>query len=262
MRKLLFLLLTGLSFMQPAFALRIVSLSPSLTKNMCYLGAEKELVGCTSYCQTAGKVPVVASAIKVNVEKVLVVKPDLVVATSMTAPESLASLRKMGVRVVVYSMAKSYDELSKQFLDLGKQIGKSTQATVLLNSTNKRIQAICARKTPSRRIFIQLGCNPLFGVIPHTFMHDYIRLLGSVNILEGMSSGTVTREAVLTKDPEYLFIVTMGIVGEEERRTWSRYTSMKACKNNKIIVLDSDKACNPTPVTFAETLDQIQKSLL
>jgi ABC-type Fe3+-hydroxamate transport system substrate-binding protein len=243
------------------FAMRIVSLSPSLTKNICYLGDKAELVGCTSYCQTSGSVPVVASAVKVNVEKVIATKPDLVVTTTMTPPETVAALKKVGICVEVYPMPKSYAQICSQFRELGKRIGKEAVALRLLSDTQIRVDRLKNTHHKSRRVFIQLGANPLFAVIPGTFMNDYITFLGLTNITQGMTSGAMSREAVLVRDPEMLFIVTMGIVGEEEKKNWERYKMLSASRNKKIFIIDSDKACNPTPITFVETLEQMHHYL-
>lgn len=246
---------------QSLSAKRIISLSQSLTKELRDLGVENQMVGCTSYCQTTRKMPIVASAVKVNVEKVVALKPDLVVATSLTSNETLHALKKMKVNIVVFSTIHSYSEICAQFLQLGKLVGKETQARNVLKMNNLKISKMrSSYKLKSRRVFIQLGANPLFAVIPNTFMNDYITYAGSKNIAQGMTSGTITREAVLARNPEVIFVVSMGI-SSEEKNAWKRYTNLDAVKNDKIFIIDSNKACLPTPTTFAETLDVIIKCL-
>lgn len=245
----------------PLSAKRIISLSPSLTKNIQYLGDENELVGCTSYCKTTRPVPVVASAIKVNVEKVVAMKPDLVLATSMTPPETLAALKKMGIRTEVFPMPRSFNEICSQFLQLGRFVGKEANAKKVLAATNLKIKSLKPATVNNRKVFIQLGANPLYGVIPKTFMNDYITFAGAKNITVGMTSGTITREAVLMRNPGTIFIVTMGMLGIEEKKQWERYPNLSATRDRKIFIIDSDKACTPTPVTFAETLEVIIRHL-
>jgi iron complex transport system substrate-binding protein len=245
----------------PLSAKRIISLTPSLTKNLQYLGVENELVGCTSYCKTSRKVPVVASAVKVNVEKVVSMKPDLVIASTLTQPETVAALKKMGVKIVVFPMAHSFKDICAQFLQLGKLVGKEAQAQKVLGQVNQKINKLKSATASNKRVFIQLGANPLFAVIPNTFMNDYIVFAGAKNITEGMTTGSITREAVLTRNPEAIFIVTMGVFADQEKKEWERYSNLAAVKNKKVFIIDSDKACTPTPVTFAETLEVIIKNL-
>lgn len=242
-------------------AKRIVSLAPSLTKNIQYLGVENELVGCTSYCKTTRKIPIVASAIKVNIEKVVAQKPDLVVASTLTSPETIESLRKMKLNVVVFPMSHSYAEICSQFLRLGKMVGHDAQARQVIAATNRKITALKAKRANGKKIFIQLGSNPLVAVISNTFMDDYITFAGGKNIFKGKTRTTITRESVLAQNPDAIFIVTMGIVADQEKKEWERFSSLPAARNHKIFIIDSDKACTPTPVTFAESLETIIRDL-
>jgi len=72
-----------------------------------------------------------------------------------------------------------------------------------------------------------------------------------------MSQGTLTRESVIAGNPDVIFIVTMGITGEEEKKIWERYKGLSAADHRQIHIIDAEKACSPTPVTFVETLDTI-----
>jgi iron complex transport system substrate-binding protein len=254
-------LLASVGIMLNAAPKRIISLSPSLTRNIQYLGDEAELVGCTSYCKTTRKIAVVASAIKVNVEKVASLKPDLVVTSTMTPPETVASLKKVGISVVVFPMPRSFAEICAQFLQLGKLIGKEAMAQRIITESNRRVNAVKARKATGKKVFIQLGANPLFTVLSNTFMNEYITFAGAQNIAGGLTSGTITREAVLIRNPDVIFITTMGMLGLEEKKQWEKYSNLSATRNKKIIIIDSDNACTPTPVSFAETLETVVKAL-
>lgn len=265
MQKRISLFLTALLFgcilLYAAPAKRIISLSPSLTKCLQYLGDESELVGCTSYCKTTRPITVVATAIKVNVEKVVSLKPDLVVTSSMTPPETLATLKKVGINIVVFPMPHSFDEICSQFLQLGKLVDRETSARKVLATARQKVNSLKADRHAVKKIFIQLGANPLFTVIPNTFMNDYITFAGAKNIADGMTSGTITREAVLVRNPDVIFIVTMGMLGLEEQKQWETFPNLAATRHKKVFIIDSDKACTPTPVTFAETLEVIVKAL-
>lgn len=265
MKKILSLFLTifllGNALTYAAPAKRIISLSPSLTKNLQYMEAESAMVGRTSYCKTKRNITVVASAIKVNVEKVVSMKPDLVIATTLTPPQTVAALKKLNINIVVFSSPKSFNEICEQFLQLGKLVGKENVAKSVLANVQKRVTALKAEKIPTQKLFIQLGANPIFAVIPNTFMADYITFVGSENIAAGMTSGTISREAVLKKNPDAIFIVTMGMLGIEEKKQWESFKNLSAARSKKIFIIDSDKACNHTPITFVETLEEMIKLL-
>lgn len=119
------------------------------------------------------------------------------------------------------------------------------------------ISKVPAGKSPKE--FFQIGAKPLFCAVPNTFQEDFIRFSGGKNIASGLKMGGVTREFVLTQNPDVIFIVTMGIVAQEEKDTWMGYSALSAAKDKKIFILDADKTCSPTPVLFLDALEEIIK---
>lgn len=261
-RTLIITLLSITSLLQPALAgsyKRIVSLAPSITQSIYHLGAEDLLLGCTSYCHAAqGSKPVVASAIKPNMEKIVSLKPDLVIASGLTSVKDIETLRKFGIRVEVFITPKSFEQICTQFEKLGMLTGKKEKAAQILKTAQFKIKELQKKITRrDAKIFIQIGASPIYAVIPETFMDDYIKMAGGKNIAEGLTNGTISRELVISRNPDYLFIVTMGIVGEEERTEWNKFKSIPAIRNNQVLILNSDIACLPTPLTFVQTLETI-----
>lgn len=241
--------------------MRIVSLAPSITKNIYYLDAQNQIIGCTNYCTEAlnDNVEVIASAVKVNIEKTVSLLPDLVLATTITDSETIEMFKKFDIKVAVFPTPQSFSEICDQFLLLGKLLGKEENAQKIVDESKAKIESFSTKNIlqNSSKIFFQIGAKPLFTVLPNTFMNDYISFVGSKNIAEGMSQGTITRESVLTHNPDVIFVVTMGIIGDEEKQTWESYKGLKAADNKKVFIIDAEKACSPTPVTFIETLETI-----
>jgi iron complex transport system substrate-binding protein len=85
-------------------------------------------------------------------------------------------------------------------------------------------------------------------------MDDYIKFCGAENIAADLTNGIVGREFVVAKNPDYIFIVTMGVAGDYEKEQWSRFSRMNAARQNNIHILDSRIACEPTPENFINTL--------
>lgn len=244
---------------------RIVSLVPSITKQLYELGVENNIVGCTNYCPGKDKksVSIVASAITVNVERTLLLKPDLVLASALTSPKTLATFKKLGIKTVWFDYPKSYDDLCSQFLDLGKIVGKEKQASEMIRKSNLRLSKI-KEKIPQNTkytIFIEIGANPLWTAIDNSFMHDYILFSGGKNIASGLKSGSISRESVLIKNPDVIFVITMGVVGKQEKEVWQTYKSLNATKNKRIFIIDADLASSPTPTSFVEVVEIMAKMI-
>lgn len=240
---------------------RIVSLTPSLTKMIYLLGAQHELVGCTSYCEDAVKEgkTVVASAIDVNIEKLLLVKPGLVIASPLTKPQTIEALKKVGINVTVFSIPRSYAEICSQFQELARLTGKQATAARIVEQQRRRLDGIKKHIPKGKKpaMFFEIGAKPLFTVVPNTFMDDYISYAGGTNIASDLKSGAISRETVLMRNPDIIVIVTMGIVGTEEIDVWNHYRTVNASKNGKIFVVDSDKACSPHPVNFVDIVEDL-----
>lgn len=241
---------------------RIISLVPSVTKSIYLLEAEDLMVGCTSFCllKKPADAQIVASAVQVNLEKSILLKPDLVIASTLTNPETLKSFKKLGIETMMLPYSKSYDDLCSQLQQLGEKIGKKELADEIVNSSKKKIEELKKRvpkldKKP--KLFLQIGANPLFTAVPNTFMQDFIEFAGGVNIASEFKIGSITREKVLVSNPDVIFILLMGTLSADEKQSWERYKNLNAVKNNKVFVMDQEKTCSPTPLLFADALEEM-----
>ena len=259
----LFLIFSCLLFIQAQQAKRIVSLVPWVTKSLYLMGEQKRIVGCTSYCpvQTTDKIAVVANAMSVNIEKIVTLKPDVVFASSLNKPETIDNLKKLGIRVVLQPYPESFEEICKYFVQIGEVVEQAPKASQIINLQKARLAKLEAgiSKGKSPKVFIQIGAKPLFCAVPKTFMDDFIRFSGGKNSAAELKLGSVTREYVLKQNPDVIFIVTMGIMAQEEKETWMSYSSLSATKCKKIFILDADKTCSPTPVLFVDALEEMIK---
>lgn len=241
---------------------RIISLAPVITKYIYLLHAENSLVGCTSFCKLKNPedAQIVASAIQVNIEKSIMLKPDLIIASSLTNPETIKIFNKLNIDVLYIPLQKSFGDICNDLQTLGKRLGKKELADQIVAKAKndiKKIMGKIPKNVPPPEIFFQIGANPLFSVIPNTFQEDFIDFAGGRNIAENLTIGSITREKVIVSNPDIIFISTMGMVGREEKKRWESYENLKAVKNKKIFFIDQEKTCSPTPHLFVEALNEI-----
>lgn len=241
---------------------RIISLSPAATFNLMELGSTDKIVGCTSFCELSDNEDlVVASAISMNMEKVIALKPDAVIYTTMFKPNQIERLKQYGIHTELFKSPKDWDETCEQFIRLGKLVSKENKAKAYIDSCNI-IMADIKANLPSKSnqtFFIEIGAKPLFTAIPNTFMHDYIEVLGGDNIAADQTAGTITREKVLMKNPDVIILVTMGTVSSKEKQMWQSFKELNATKKDQIFVIDADLACQPTPYNFLNTIIELNK---
>jgi ABC-type Fe3+-hydroxamate transport system substrate-binding protein len=241
---------------------RIVSLAPSITENLYLLGAQNKMVGCTSYCMLAVNdgVQQIGSTIDVNVEKILTLKPDIVLTMLMTKPQDVEAMRKLGIRVEILPTPKNFAEICEQTIEIGKLTGFEKEAKRVTDEAKQKVDNLkqsVAKNKLKQKIFFQLGSNPVFTVLPNTFMNDFILLCNGDNIANGMTTGIISRESVLAKNPDVIIIATMGGFGAEEKKVWETYKSMNATKYRRIFLIDSETSCSPTPENFARAFADV-----
>ncbi len=257
-----FLLFTFSAFSQPVN--RVISLAPSITETLYLVGAQNKLVGCTSFCTQAivdGKEQI-GSTVDVNIEKILKLKPDLVLAMLLTKPQDIETMRRLGIKVVLIPTPKNFTEICDQTIQIAKLTGNEKQAIDVVRQTKNEVDSLkqkCIVHPKKLKIFFQLGSNPIFTVLENTFMNDFILLCNGENIANGLKKGSVTRESVLMKNPDVIIVATMGGFGAEEKEVWESYAGLNAAKNHKIFLIDSETACSPTPVNFMKAFTDVVK---
>lgn len=243
---------------------RVVSLAPSITKNLYLLGAGDCLVGCTRYCVTAPgeTIAIVADAVNVNMERVALLRPTVVLASGLTHPRIVSGLERLGLKVTRLDQPRDFDEICSQLEILGDITGKQDVAVRVNRESRARVQVIeqqvSARRAPPPRVFFQIGDDPLFTALPGTFMHDYIVRAGGENIAGQLSEGIVSREFVLLAVPDVILVTAMGTTGDEQVKRWQEIPSLPAVRSGRVYPVD-DSICSPTPAAFAEAVEAIAR---
>jgi len=244
---------------------RVISLAPSITENIYLVGAQEKLVGCTSYCTQALKdgVEQVGSTIDVNIEKILTLKPDLVFTMLMTKAQDIEAMRKLGIRVEVIPSPENFEEICKQTIQIAELLGKKKNAEEIIKNIKSQVDSLrqISSQSKKQKIFFQLGSNPVFTVLPLTFMDDFITYCNGENIANGLTKGTMTRESVLVRNPDVIIIATMGGFGKEEMEVWKGYHGLNAAETGKIFLVDSETSCSPTPDNFLKAFSDIVANL-
>jgi len=241
-------------------------LGPALTEQLYLLGAENKLVGVTTYCQRpvdAQKKEKVGTVLQANLEKVIYLEPDLVLATPLTNLKTIEKLKSLGVEVAILLTARNFSQICEEFLELGRIVGREKMAKEIIRQAKIEVDSLRekVKNLHKVKVFIQIGAKPLFTVTDDSFFNDFIEFAGGINIGHGAKSGIYSREKVLEDNPDVIIIVTMGIVGKEEKEIWRNFETLNAAKNNRIFIVDSDRFCSPTPVSFVQALEEMVKIL-
>jgi ABC-type Fe3+-hydroxamate transport system substrate-binding protein len=159
---------------------RIVSLVPSDTYSVVALGAGARLVGRTTYCEHGEGVPTVGGTKNVDVDAVLALEPQLVIANqeenTRKALEALADKRVPVLVSLPRRVEQSIGHLARLARVLG--VAQDEQAKELI----RRGYALGAAPPPTRRAFIPIWMDPLMTLNADTFGSDILARVGIGNV--------------------------------------------------------------------------------
>ena len=240
---------------------RIVSLAPAITSSLCELNAQDKVVGVTLYCQLKKK-EVVGTMLDINVERIVFLKPDLVLAgQEWNNPATIDKLKSLGLNVVAFGNPDSFKKICDNFTELARLVKKEKEADNIIKGVNAQIVLIYskAKKLPLKKVFWQIDAVPLVTINNSTFTADLIKFSGGVNIFSGLKApySRVSREEVIKRNPDIIVIAALGKPAEDEMAFWLKFKEMSAAKNNRIFIVDPYEVCQPTPLKFLESLKRI-----
>lgn len=165
---------------------RIVSLVPSLTELVCWLGGAGALAGRTRFCDSpaeiAGNVPAIGGTKDPGIARILALAPDLVLANrEENRREDVEALSAAGVPVLVTDPC-SVDEALRMIAELGDRLGLAGRAGQLIAETNAALAGL--PPSPGTAVFVPVWKHPLMGLGAATYGHDLIVRSGGRNVFE------------------------------------------------------------------------------
>jgi len=235
---------------------RIVSLAPSLTEILYYLGLGDKVVGVTQfsyYPPEAASKPQVGSYTDINVEKIIGLGPDLVLGTKDgNRPQEIGLLDHAGIPVYIVN-PRNIGEVITTIADIGRICGiteKAEKAAAELKSRVKKVQNL-VESLDTPLVFLQINVEPIMTVNRNTFHHDLIRLAGGKNIAADnyMTYPRISIEEIFRLKPDIILISSMERKGmfERARQDWLQWKFIPAVINQKVHLIDSDLIDRPSP---------------
>ena len=240
-------------------AQRIIALTASDVEILYALGAGDRLVGRGEYCNyplQALEVPSVQSGFETNIEQIIALSPDVVIAAKMAqSPEQADILEKAGIPVVITD-AKNISEVYSSFELLGTLTGKEAEAKALAADIQTRLDAVKAKAAKHAQQTVYFEVSPLqFGLWTAgagTFMQEIADVLNLKSIFSDVEGwAEVSQEQVFDRDPDYIVTVAMyfgeGPTPVEEIKSRTGWDSLKAVSEDQIILMDTDQLSRPGP---------------
>ncbi len=193
---------------------RIVSLTPANTEILFAIGAGDRVVATTDfddYPPEAIDLPDVASYTSVDVEKIVGLEADLVVAGGnyFNDPEALERLRGLGIPVLVV-YAASVEAVLDDIRLIGQAAGSGAEAEALAATMAADIDAVSAATAalPTPRTFYEIDAfGDIYGPADESFLEELIALAGGDPITTGSTTAfNIPLERLIEADPEVIVL--------------------------------------------------------
>lgn len=219
---------------------RLVSLTPAVTETLFALGVGDRIVGNDDYDDyppEAAEIEPVATYAGVDVEKVVALEPDLVIAggQGFTNPEAVAKLRSLGIQVLVVYAPDIAGVLADIRL-IGLAVNRLDAAEAITQrmaaGIDAVIEAIGSRPTP--RVFYEIDATQdIYGPADDSFLAEMIELAGGIPVTTGSPTVySIPLETLVAADPEVIVLgdANYGVTVDQvaARPAWRSITAVKS----------------------------------
>ena len=253
---------------------RIISLAPSLTELVYAAGAGSRLIGVVEYSDypaSADSLPVVGRFDGLDIERILELKPDLIVAWQSGNPKSsITQLKNLNLEVYV-AEPKNLSSIASHIEKLSVLTGTESRAQIAIQEFNS-IYGELKRKYNNKskvKVFYQLWDRPIITVGGNELINDIIELCGGENIFGDLPqlAPKIDQESVLIRNPKV--IVASGSNTErpqwlDEWKLWPQLTAV-AEENLYFIIPELLQRHTPRALLgtrqMCEYIDQARKAI-
>lgn len=230
-------------------ARRIVSLAPHIAENLFSAGAGGQLVGVVDYSNfpaEAQKIPSVGGYSRFNLEAIVALKPDLIIAwRGGNGMDKIQQMMALGYTVYV-SEPKTLEDIAASLERYGRLTGNEVAARAASRRFNQTLyelrQAYSGREPVS--VFYQVWNKPLYTVTDKHLISDVMRLCGGRNVFANIklvapsvsveSAPQISVESILAVDPQVIIASGMGEARPEWLDEWRQWPSLQAVKNQHL----------------------------
>ena len=240
---------------------RIVVLDPATVEMIYMLGAEDKIVGVANLERSkvwpeekVAKLESVGTFMKPSLEKIIALKPDLVIMSALTDDNLNNGLKSNNIEAKRIQ-ANSIEEIFTNFMEVAKMLGKENEANKIIAEKRVKLEEIKKMATINKKGLFVMSASPLMVFGNDNLPNDIMKLLNIKNIAENQKGRNpiVTPEFIIKENPD--IIITLLPNPTQIVATNPQLKNVNAIKNSKFIVVNSSQILRGSP----RTIDQIQE---
>jgi iron complex transport system substrate-binding protein len=242
-----------------AYPKRIISLTPASTEILFALGLDNRIIAVSSYCQWPKQAKLkqkIGSFSNPNIEKIIRLKPDLVLVTGMEQKNLQIILASLGIDYISVD-PKNIDELINTIEQIGVITGAMQRAADINSNIKKTVGRIdiwvSKVDIPERpSVYVEIWHDPIMSPGKNSFLDDMIEKAGGINITSDLKRAysRIDPEQIIYRNPEKIVLAYM------KPDTWIKenfairpgWLGIKAVKTGNIYSgIDPDIILRPGP---------------
>ena len=235
---------------------RIIGLSPSLTEILFALGLGSRVVGAThwaNYPPEASRLPRVGAYISPNLEQIVALNPDLVLANKEgNPPWVVEKLTEAGIPVYVTN-PDDPSRLPESLRRLGRLCGAPEAGRVLADELKTQFDRVATRLEGAKMVptLLVVTSQPLVSAGERSFSGRLLVMAGGLNLAAGALGRwpSLSREYVVVAQPEVVVVSTMAVGQKAERllEYWQEMPGLKGRAGLRVATIVSDLIDRPGP---------------
>ncbi|WP_338452469.1 cobalamin-binding protein [Niallia oryzisoli] len=240
---------------------KLISICPSNTELLGYLGLTSLLVGIDDYSdwpENIQTLPRLGSDLNIDMDKVEELHPDLVLA-SLSVPgmeQNIAELEKRKIPYVIVPNPKTLTEVGESLLFVGEATNTMDKAeqvykkfTLILEKYKYLREQV--KKTPT--IYWEWWAKPIFTPGANNWITELSQLAGARNVFEDQAQASVKTDwdEVRQRNPDVICLIWVGVQKEKVnpkvilKRPGAE--QLDAIKNSQLFILEEPLFCRPSP---------------
>ncbi|MDG3089008.1 vitamin B12 ABC transporter substrate-binding protein BtuF [Vibrio hannami] len=231
---------------------RVISLAPSSTELAYAAGLGKQMIAVSAfsdYPEEAKSLEKVAAYNSINIERIIALNPDLIVAwRSGASLKSLKQLEDLGFEIF-YTDTEKLTDIASRIEELGKYSNNPEISITVAKQFRDKLHQLQSQHQSKKPIpyFYQLSGSPIFTIAQSSWPSEVFELCGGINIFEQAPSPypQVGLEQVLAYAPEIIFTSAHAVQDTSQWMIWQ--DQVPAVANNRIWSLNADWLNRPTP---------------
>jgi iron complex transport system substrate-binding protein len=241
---------------------RIISLVPATTEMLFAMGAGDRVAGVSNYDRFPAEVerlPKVGGLLDPDVERVLSLKPDLVIVYD-TQTDLKRQLERARVPIFPY-VHRGLPDITETMRTLGARVGAKAAADAAAARIEEQLAAVGRRVAGRSKPKTLLVFGREQGTLRHVtasggygFLHDVLEIAGGADVLGDLRKQSVdmSTEMILTRAPEVIIELHYGDtvkpeIFDAERQVWNGLASVPAVKNRRVYLLNGLEFVVPGP---------------